>query len=162
MTAITQKVRRFTGGISDQADEQKLPGQVRDAVNCIPDVVQGLTKRPGLNFVNELDTTKGGKWFYIDKSNNFNNKDKYVGQIDNTTGKVKVWDLDKGKLMDVCYTSNIDPLNFTPTSVGIRLAPDVYTDAYHCEGETDADGNDINPSEDYFIKRVLELMTSRP
>ena len=55
MTAITQKIRRFTGGISDQPDEQKLPGQVRDAVNCIPDVVQGLIKRPGMNLISELD-----------------------------------------------------------------------------------------------------------
>ena len=114
MTAITQKIRRFTGGISDQPDEQKIPGQVRDAVNCVPDVVQGLTKRPGLNLISELETDKGGKWFFIDKSNNFNNFDRYVGQISNITGKVKIWDLDSGKLMDVCYTDNIDPLDLDP------------------------------------------------
>ena len=56
MAAVTQKIERFTGGISDQPDEQKIPGQLRDAVNCIPDVVQGLVKRPGMNLLNELDT----------------------------------------------------------------------------------------------------------
>ena len=51
MSGVTQKIRRFTGGISDQPDEQKLPGQVRDAVNCTPDVVYGLLKRPGTNLI---------------------------------------------------------------------------------------------------------------
>ena len=147
MTAITQKIRRFTGGISDQPDEQKIPGQVRDAVNCVPDVVQGLIKRPGLNLVNELDTDQNGKWFFIDKANNFNNFDRYVGQISTTTGKVKVWDLDNGKLMDVCYTDNIDPLDLSPSVSGFSLTESqrIYSDAYSCEGypiwKKDADGN---------------------
>ena len=51
MSGVTQKIRRFTGGISDQPDEQKLPGQVRDALNCTPDVVYGLLKRPGTNLI---------------------------------------------------------------------------------------------------------------
>ena len=53
---ITQKIRGSLEAISDQPDEQKLPGQVRDAVNRIPDVVQGLIKRPGMNLIRELDT----------------------------------------------------------------------------------------------------------
>ena len=115
-SAITQKIRRFTGGISDQPDEQKIPGQLRDlAWTRIPDVVQGLIKRPGMNLVNELDTDQYGRWFFIDKSNNFNNFDRYVGRIDNKTGKVKVWDLDSGKEMDICYhKDNIDPLDLWP------------------------------------------------
>ena len=146
MTAITQKIRRFTGGISDQPDEQKLPGQVRDAVNCIPDVVQGLIKRPGMNLIRELDTDENGKWFFIDKANNFNNFDRYVGRIDNVTGKVKVWDLDSGKEMDVCYTDNIDPLDIDPgIAGGLTYNIPAYETAYTCEGEPGED-----PSEDYF------------
>ena len=121
MASVTQKIPRFTGGISDQPDEQKIPGQVRDAVNCIPDVVQGLVKRPGFNLVRELDCDEGGKWFFIDKSNNFNNFDRYVGRIDNKTGKVKVWDLDNGKEMDICYADSIDPLDLEPGAVGFSL-----------------------------------------
>lgn len=145
MASVTQKIPRFTGGISDQPDEQKIPGQVRDAVNCIPDVVQGLVKRPGFNLVRELDCDEGGKWFFIDKSNNFNNFDRYVGRIDNKTGKVKVWDLDNGKEMDICYADSIDPLDLEPSAVGFSLAPSDYTAAYDCEGE-----EGIDPSEDYF------------
>ena len=152
MTAITQKIRRFTGGISDQPDEQKIPGQVRDAVNCIPDVVQGLIKRPGLNLVNELDCDEKGKWFFIDKANNFNNFDRYVGRIDNLNGKVKVWDLDSGKLMDVCYTDNIDPLDLRATPGGITYNIPEYATNYDCEGEPGVD-----PSEDYFIKNAPEI-----
>ena len=145
MTAITQKIRRFTGGISDQPDEQKIPGQVRDAVNCVPDVVQGLIKRPGMNLINDLNTHKGGKWFFIDKANNFNNFDRYVGQIDNLTGKVKVWDLENGKLMDVCYTDNVDPLDIRSAPGGISYNVPEYASAYTCEGEPGED-----PNEDYF------------
>ena len=79
MSGVTQKIRRFTGGISDQPDEQKLPGQVRDALNCTPDVVYGLLKRPGTNLIpwkkkNGFnpdiildDVTDDGKWFWINK-----------------------------------------------------------------------------------------------
>ena len=148
MTAITQKIRRFTGGISDQPDEQKIPGQVRDAVNCIPDVVQGLIKRPGLNLVNELDTDEKGKWFFIDKANNFNNEDRYVGQISNTTGKVKIWDLANGKPMDICYTDNIDPLDLNPSLSGVSYNIPAYDEAYDC-------GDDA--SEDYFTLNDPEI-----
>ena len=135
MTAVTQKISRFTGGISDQPDEQKLPGQVRDAVNCIPDVVQGLIKRPGMNLISRLSTHSNGRWFFIDKANNFNTGDRYVGQIDNLTGKVKIWSLDNGKEMDLCYTDVVDPLRLETSVSGFSLPADQYTEAYSCVGE---------------------------
>ncbi len=46
MANITQTIPSLTAGISQQPDEQKRPGQVRDIVNAIPDVTQGLLKRP--------------------------------------------------------------------------------------------------------------------
>ena len=73
----------------DQPDEQKQPGQVRDALNCTPDVVYGLTKRPGTNFLANLGDNDGGKWFFINKRNPATGPEKYVGQINNTTGKVR-------------------------------------------------------------------------
>ena len=110
MTSVTQKIRRFTGGISDQPDEQKLPGQVRDAVNCTPDVVYGLLKRPGTNTIEWSNgaPSPDGKWFWINKRNPATGPEKYVGQIDNETGKVRVWDLVTGTEQNVCYTSTID------------------------------------------------------
>lgn len=105
-----------------------------------------------MNLVNELDTVEGGKWFFIDKANNFNNEDRYVGQISNTTGKVKIWDLKNGKLMDVCYTDNIDPLDLNPSIGGVTYNIPAYDEAYTCEGE---EGED--PSEDYFTLNDPEV-----
>ena len=44
MATITQTIPNYALGISEQPDEQKLPGQVRDAVNVVPDITDGLTK----------------------------------------------------------------------------------------------------------------------
>ena len=42
MANITQTIPALTAGISQQPDEQKIPGQVKNMVNAIPDVTQGL------------------------------------------------------------------------------------------------------------------------
>ena len=44
MSSVSQIIPNFIGGINDQPDELKKPGQVRDAVNVIPDVVKDYTK----------------------------------------------------------------------------------------------------------------------
>ena len=138
MTAVTQKIRRFSGGISDQPDEQKIPGQVRDALNCVPDVVQGLTKRPGMNLIADANTTADGKWFFINKNNPVTKNERYVGQINNETGKVKMWDLFTGKPQNVCYADNIDPLDIRSTPGGFQIPPG-YTAQFSCEGEPGQD-----------------------
>ena len=51
MANITQTIPALTAGISQQPDEQKIPGQVKNMVNALPDVTQGLLKRPGGKFV---------------------------------------------------------------------------------------------------------------
>ena len=132
MTSLTQKIRRFTGGISSQPDEFKQPGQVRDALNCTPDVVYGLTKRPGTNFLADLGDNGGGKWFFINKRNPATGSEKYVGQIDNETGKVRIWDLRNGKEMRVCYA---DVTDFTEDFPGFRIIPDEYS-SYDCDPDT--------------------------
>ena len=47
MTSVTQTIGSYNGGISQQPDQLKLPGQVKDAVNVLPDIAHGLLKRPG-------------------------------------------------------------------------------------------------------------------
>ncbi len=56
MGSVTQKVSNYVLGISQQPDEKKVPGQVVDLVNGIPDVVRQLIKRPGSQLVNTLKT----------------------------------------------------------------------------------------------------------
>lgn len=87
MASITQTIPSFTGGISQQPDELVLPGQVKDLVNGIPDITDGLVKRPGSRFINSLSGAAAGTWFsyYRDKS-----EGAYIGQVQRN-GAVKIW-----------------------------------------------------------------------
>ena len=92
MANITQTIPALTAGISQQPDEQKIPGQVKDMVNALPDVSQGLLKRPAGKFVASLsDGTKNssadGKWFHYYRDEN----EQYIGQI-HKNGTVRIWD----------------------------------------------------------------------
>ena len=69
MTSITQTIDNYIGGISQQPDEKKLPGQLVKAKNVLPDVVEGLKKRPGSNLIGSLsdgtlNSSSDGKWFH--------------------------------------------------------------------------------------------------
>ena len=88
MASITQTIPSFTGGISQQPDELVLPGQVKDLVNGIPDITDGLVKRPGSRFINSLSGASAGTWFsyYRDQS-----EGAYIGQVQRN-GAVKIWD----------------------------------------------------------------------
>ena len=52
MASITQTIPNFIGGISQQPDQLKFPGQVTEVVNAIPDITRGLYKRPGAKRIN--------------------------------------------------------------------------------------------------------------
>ena len=67
MAGITQTIPNYTGGISEQPDQLKVPGQVKDTVNAIPDIVHGLYKRPGSKRVGTSPLTNvqsGGSWVH--------------------------------------------------------------------------------------------------
>ena len=92
MANITQTIPALTAGISQQPDEQKIPGQVKNMVNAIPDVTQGLLKRPAGKFVASLsdgsnNSTTDGRWFHYYRDEN----EQYVGQIAKN-GVVRMWD----------------------------------------------------------------------
>ena len=62
MSSITQRIPNFLLGISQQPDNRKFPGQLRDAVNTLPDYALGLLKRPGGKHITELyNATDSGK-----------------------------------------------------------------------------------------------------
>ncbi len=87
MAAVTQTIKNYLGGVSNQPDDQKLAGQVREALNAYPDPTFGLQKRPGFKFRTELKTVGGtafhtaqldnGKWFYYNRDAD----EKYIGCI---------------------------------------------------------------------------------
>ena len=79
MASVTQKVPNYVLGMSTQPDEKKIPGQVTDLVNGVPDVVRQLIKRPGSQLVNTLSpsTASHTKWF----SNYSAHDEQYIGQV---------------------------------------------------------------------------------
>ena len=119
MTTITQKIPNLLGGISQQPDAKKYPGEVRDMVNAFPEYALGLMKRPGAKLESSLRgaATPGGtegtrewgateKWFDINIDGV-----PYVGQINdyNHTGltdhhiNLKLWYKDSGLPRAVSY-----------------------------------------------------------
>tara|TARA_S200002703_G_scaffold41929_1_gene36345 strand:- start:3801 stop:8330 length:4530 start_codon:yes stop_codon:yes gene_type:complete len=56
MTAISQTIPNYVLGISEQPDQLKTPGQVRDLVNVIPDVTGMCKKRPGTEFIAAINS----------------------------------------------------------------------------------------------------------
>ena len=96
MAAINQRIPNFLGGVSQQPDFIKFPGQLRSCDNAVPDVTFGLMKRPPAEYVNKLtNTTSTGQWFEI------LNKDgeKYIVQItpaNYASTPIRVWNLETG------------------------------------------------------------------
>jgi len=60
MPAINQRIPNFLGGVSQQPDTIKFPGQVRVCDNAVPDVTFGLMKRPPGEFIKKLTWNKSG------------------------------------------------------------------------------------------------------
>ena len=79
MSSISQTIPSYVSGISEQPDQLKLLGQVKDCVNALPDVTRMLGKRPGCEFLRE-DTganAHAGKWFDIYRDPN----EQYIGAV---------------------------------------------------------------------------------
>ena len=120
MTSISQIIPTYaTGGISDQPDEMKKPGQVRDCVNAFPDLVDGLYKRNGLEKIKTLINTctnsptgRGGSWFHFTRENPVSkDKENFIGKV-TFAGKLQVWECETGNPIDVYSSSvEIDPNN---------------------------------------------------
>ncbi len=117
MAAVSQRIPNFLGGVSQQTDDQKFVGQVRDIINGYPEPTFGLLKRPGAKYVAQLR----------DNSNNLINPtvlntakfctifqdatDQYLiaiigGQSPTTNNEIKVWRLSDGAPITVAYGTN--------------------------------------------------------
>ena len=87
MTSITQTVPNYTAGISQQPDQFKNPGQVSDALNVVPDVTQGLVKRPGSSYIKTLSSTTNATYFHYYRDD----VEQYIGKVEPSSGAVKIW-----------------------------------------------------------------------
>ena len=97
MTAVTQRIDNYLGGVSRQSDDKKLPGQVRECLNAYPDPTFGLTKRTGFKWIKNLGTGTsydGGKWIYIARTAD----ERYIGVItpkpNSGFGGISIWNVD--------------------------------------------------------------------
>jgi len=132
MSTVTQRIPNFLLGISQQPDNRKFPGQLRDCVNAFPDYALGLLKRPGGQFQADLEgATPDGKWFSILRDP----QEKYVAQYDDNV--FRVWDLTDGspRVVDMgddtgvpgtCnltnYQTDLDAYNTAVDTTATRLA----------------------------------------
>ncbi|AGK86538.1 tail tubular protein B [Synechococcus phage S-CBP1] len=108
MTAVSQRIPNFLGGVSQQADEKLFPGQVKDALNCYPDTTLGMIKRPGGKFLSKLaGVTAQSKdtdaWLTVFRDDNT----KYIVSITKSTGIVRVWDIATGVEQTVTDTAGV-------------------------------------------------------
>ena len=125
MSTITQRIPNFLLGISQQPDNRKFPGQLRDSVNAFPDYALGLLKRPGGQYVTELEgASSSGKWFSILRDA----QEKYVAQYANN--KFSIWSLldggpravDMGTNTGVPASCNLTNLKSTLTTYNTAVA----------------------------------------
>ena len=104
MASVTQTIPQFSLGISEQPDNLKFPGQVTDIVNAIPDVTDGLFKRPGARRIGTdalTNVQSGGSWFHYFRDET---EGSYIGQVA-TDGQVRVWRCSDGQQMNTAYGS---------------------------------------------------------
>ena len=143
MASVTQKVPSYVLGMSTQPDEKKIPGQVVDLVNGVPDVVRQLIKRPGSQLVNTLSpsTADHTKWFsiYTDDS------EQYIGQA-GADGAVKIWRCSDGVEIPVDYA----------LVAGTNKATYLDNSALSDEKSSDIQVNTINQTT-FFVNRRKEV-----
>ena len=104
MTSITQQIPNYVGGISEQPDELKIPGQVRVLNNAFPDVTYGLMKRPGgVLLGTDMNSDTNGRWFHYYRDEG----EQYIGQV-NRSGVIKMWSCLDGSSVAVTYDSSTE------------------------------------------------------
>lgn len=117
MASITQRIPNYLGGVSQQIDELKLPGQVRKCKNAFPEPTFGLIKRPGTEFTAELKET-GGSLISpgaLDNAEMFSifrdGTERYLvailgGNSPSSNNAIKVWSLTNGAAKTVSYSGS--------------------------------------------------------
>ena len=102
MPTVTQTIPNYTGGISEQPDQLKVPGQVKSIQNAIPDIVRGLYKRPGSKRIGTSPLTNvqsNGSWFHYYRDET---EGSYIGQVA-SDGRVRMWSCNDGSEKNVWY-----------------------------------------------------------
>lgn len=112
MAAVSQTIPNLLGGVSQQPDPVKLPGQVRELKNAYLDPTFGCKKRPPTTFISKLNAASASdtipsnaKWFPIFRDE----QERYVACIYRTTTTVvRVWDAVTGTERTVTLDAGAD------------------------------------------------------
>ena len=160
MAAVNQSIPNFLGGVSQQPDKIKFPGQLRVCDNAVPDVTFGLKKRPAGEFVKTLTNANGtGYWYEIIRDGD----EKYLFQITPAnTGSgqkpIRIWDLSNGN--ELSLTNNNGDALFAYLSgateeYAIQTIQD-YTIIVNKQKTVGTTGNTFSPihSGDYSYARL--------
>ena len=127
MAAVSQKIPNLLGGVSQQPDPVKLPGQVRAAENVYLDPTFGCRKRPGTESVATLatDVPADARWFPIFRDNN----ERYTVAIYTDPSLViRVWDLNDGSERTVTLSESASAYLGGATKMTIeQITIDDYT-----------------------------------
>ena len=102
MANIRQNIPSLSAGMSEQPDHLKFPGQVKSSVNAVPDITDGLYKRPGSKRIGTgklANVQSGGSWFHYYRDED---EGSYVGQVA-ADGQVRVWRCSDGQQMTTAY-----------------------------------------------------------
>ena len=105
MASVTQTIDTYYAGMSHQPDLKKFPGQVKDIQNAIPDIVEGLYKRPGTKRIGTTPLTNvqsNGSWFHYYRDET---EGSYIGQVDEN-GFVRIWSCTDGSEKNVWYATD--------------------------------------------------------
>ena len=109
---VTQQITNFLGGVSQASDTQKDPNQVDDIINGYTDSTYGLLKRPGSQWLYDLDISNPFtyKWFAINDTNL-----PFYGCIGN--GTLRLWSSQTGQEQTILYLDSSDTYCATPAGV---------------------------------------------
>jgi len=157
MANVTQTIHSLNAGISQQPDEQKIPGQVKDMLNAIPDVTQGLLKRPAGKFVSTLvGSTDTGKWFHYYRDET----EQYIGQVQRN-GTVNMWDCLTGAAKTVVDVAQTVPTRYLAHSNDEDIQTLTLNDFTYINNRsviTEMDSTK-EPEGDYLKEIFIELKT---
>ena len=120
MANVSQQIPNFLGGVSQASDIQKDPNQVDEIINGLPDATYGLLKRPGSQWLYNLDVDDPEDWYWFTIQRKGT---PYIGCIKD--GELRLWSSTTGVEQNVDITALGDYLDAAPSGI-----PNVTVPAY--------------------------------
>ena len=162
MAQLNQRIPNFLGGVSQQPDKIKFPGQLRVCDNAVPDITFGLTKRPSAEQVKTLtNATSSGFWYEIIRDGD----EKYLVQItESNVGSspavhpIRVWNLQTGVEQTLTNSANDSIFSYLDGATSPYAVTSIqdYTLIANPQKTVTTSGNTFSPIDngDYAFARL--------